>query len=99
MVPDPGGHPWGPHHTGFAGFRRWAADFLAVWDEIHTEPQEFLDRGDRVVTVLRMKGKLHGLEIDEVWWALSTHRDDGRMVRFQAFGTREGALEAAGLRE
>src|SRR6476661_4891676 len=93
--PIPQGVLGGSTFRGFDGFRRWAADFVTVWDEIQMEPQEFLDRGDQVVTVLRIRGRLHELEIDEVWSALSTHRH-GRIVRFQAFGTREGALEAAG---
>jgi len=65
---------------------------------IQIEPEEFLDRGDQVVLVTRMRGRLHELEIDAVWSALSTHRD-GKIVRYQSFGTRDGALEAAGLRE
>ena len=85
-------------YRGFDGFRRWVADFFAVWDVIQIEPEEFLDRGDQVVLVTRMRGRLHELEIDAVWSALSTHRD-GKIVRYQSFGTRDGALEAAGLRE
>jgi ketosteroid isomerase-like protein len=85
-------------YRGFDGFRHWVADFPAVWDEFHMEPQEFLDRGDQVVAVVRARGRLHELEIDEVWSGLFSFRD-GRVVRVQNFGTREGALEAAGLRE
>ena len=97
-VPIPQGPLAGSTYRGFEGVRRFVADFLAAWDEIRTEPQEFLDRGDQVVTVLRMGGKVHELEIDEVWSHLLTLRD-GRIVRVQTFGTREGALQAAGLSE
>ena len=85
-------------YTGFEGFRHWVADFIAAWDEIHVEPQEFLDRGDQVIVVVRVRGRARGLEIDELWSSVLTHRD-GRLIRIQNFGTPEGALEASGLRE
>jgi ketosteroid isomerase-like protein len=97
-VPIPQGILAGSTYEGFEGLRRFAADFIAAWDEIHGEPQEFLDRGDQVIVILRVRGKMRQLEIDEVWSHLFTHRD-GRIVRVQSFATREGALEAAGLRE
>jgi ketosteroid isomerase-like protein len=88
----------GSKYEGYDGIRRFAADFYAAWDELRTEPQEFLDVGDQVVVILRMSGRMHELEIDEVWSGLSTFRN-GRIVRIEGFATREGALEAAGLRE
>jgi hypothetical protein len=45
-----------------------------------------------------VKGRMHELEIDEVWSHLYTLRN-GRVVRVQSFASREGALEAAGLSE
>jgi len=96
--PIPEGVLGGSTYRGFDGFRRWAADFIAVWDEFQMEPEEFLDRGDQAVAVVRVRGRLHELEIDEVWSGLFTLRD-GRVVRVQNFGTREGALEAARLSE
>ena len=41
---------------------------------------------------------MHDLEVDEVWSALYVLRDQ-RIVRVEAFTSREGALEAAGLQE
>jgi hypothetical protein len=41
---------------------------------------------------------MHDLEIDEVFSNLFTLRN-GRVVQIQNFGSRDGALEAAGLPE
>jgi ketosteroid isomerase-like protein len=97
-VPIPQGLLAGSTYSGFDGFRGFVADFIAAWDEIHAEPQEFVDRGDQVVVIFRVRGRMHELEIDEVWSHLYTLRN-GRIVRVQSFASREGALEAAGLRE
>ena len=97
-VPIPQGVLGGNKYVGFEGLRRFWTDFIGAWDELAVEPQEFLEAGDLVVGVARMKGRMHELEIDEVWSALFTLRNE-RIVRVQAFASQDGALEAAGLRE
>jgi ketosteroid isomerase-like protein len=97
-VPIPQGVLGGNNYVGFESLRRFWTDFIGAWDELAVEPQEFLEAGDLVVGVARMKGRMHELEIDEVWSALFTLRNE-RIVRVQAFASRDGALEAAGLRE
>jgi len=88
----------GSQYHGYEGIRRFAADFFAAWDDLRVEPQEFREAEDQVAVVLRMQGRLHQLELDEIWSGLYTLRD-GRIVRVQAFATPNGALEATGLSE
>ncbi|MEK6252241.1 MAG: nuclear transport factor 2 family protein [Actinomycetota bacterium] len=97
-VPVPQGLLAGSTYQGYEGIRRFWADFVSAWDEYLMEPQEFLDAGDQVVVIVRVRGRMHKLEINEVWSVLNTFRD-GRIVRVQGFTSRDGALEAAGLRE
>jgi ketosteroid isomerase-like protein len=97
-VPVPQGILAGSRYAGFEGIRRFSTDFFAAWDELVVEPQEFHEVGDVVVAIARMKGRMHELEIDEPWSAVFTLRDR-RIVRVQGFASRDGALEAAGLRE
>jgi ketosteroid isomerase-like protein len=97
-VPVPQGLLGGNTYRGFDGVRRSASDFFAVWDEIHVEPEEFLDRDHQVIVVVRMTGRMHELQVDEVWSGLWTLRG-GKIVRLQSFTTRDGALEAAGVSE
>jgi ketosteroid isomerase-like protein len=96
-LPIPQGVLAGSRYVGFEGIRRFWTDFFAAWDELVVEPQEFREAGDLVVGVARMRGRLHELEIDELWSAVFTLRE-GRILRVQAFASRDGALKAAGLR-
>jgi ketosteroid isomerase-like protein len=98
-VPVPQGLLTGGSYVGYEGIRRFSADFFSAWDEFVAEPKEFRDVGnDRVVVSMRVRGRMHELEIDEVWSAIWTLRN-GRIVRSQAFTSEDGALEASGLRE
>jgi ketosteroid isomerase-like protein len=98
LVPTPQGMLAGASYQGYEGIRRFAADFFAAWEEFRIEPQEFREVGDRVVALLRVRGRMHELELDEAWSGLYKLRN-GRVLRMQTFTSRGGALEAAGLRE
>jgi ketosteroid isomerase-like protein len=76
------------------------AQFEEAFQDISYEPQEFLDRDDRVLTTVRYKGRARhtGIAVDmQVYW-LYTFRG-AKIVRVEAFLDRDKALEAAGLRE
>jgi hypothetical protein len=47
---------------------------------------------------VRIKGRMPEREIDEDWSALFTLRD-ARIIRVRAFDSREGAFNAAALRD
>lgn len=86
-------------YRGHAGVRDFWNELMSAWEEYLVEPQEFLDLGDQVVVVQRIRARSQrGLEISEVWSSLFTLRD-GVIVRFRGFTDRDGALAAASPRE
>jgi ketosteroid isomerase-like protein len=71
---------------------------MEVFDELEFEPVEFLDRGEVVIVVLRMRvrGRSSGAAIDSETvhaWEFS----EGRAARMQIYGDRQKALDALGL--
>jgi ketosteroid isomerase-like protein len=89
----------GATYVGFEGMRRFWTDFFGAWDELALEVQEIRQAGDDlVIGVVRATGRMREREIEEVFSALFTLRDGG-IVRVRAFGSREGAFDAAELSE
>jgi ketosteroid isomerase-like protein len=82
------------HDAVRASLARWKGE----WDDYGLTPEEFVDRGDRVVVKvhLRGRGRGSGLEIDARFYDVYTLRD-GKIVRMDQFTERSEALEAAGL--
>ena len=88
------------------GSRRGAAigpalrHIFEVWEDYRLEAEEYIDATDAVVVVSRARGTARGsgIPLDQrmvlVWRAR-----DGKVIGIEAFGTREEALEAVGLRE
>ena len=80
--------------------RQVGGEFDAAWDEHRSEPQEIraLD-AERVllVSVEHFKGR-DGIAVEAPFAAIFTVRD-GKLVRWQAFWDKQGALAAAGLSE
>jgi uncharacterized protein len=74
--------------------------FMESWEELSAEVRELLDAGDRVVALVRFRGRsavtgleLEGAGVDAAVWTLR----DGKAVGIDMYsGTRE-ALEAVGL--
>jgi ketosteroid isomerase-like protein len=85
-------------YRGYDGVRRFWTQFLSAWDEYGIQVDELIDAGDQVVVVMRLRGRTNELELDEARSSLLTLRD-GRIVRIEPFASKDGALEAAGLRE
>jgi ketosteroid isomerase-like protein len=75
-------------------------DFFAPFEEVTVEPEEFFERGDRIVVLFlqrsRPKGSSAMVEVraGHLW----TMRD-GKPARLEIFPQREMALEAAGGRD
>jgi ketosteroid isomerase-like protein len=71
-----------------------------MWSEFRVDVEELLDAGDAVVALVRSVavGEGSGAEVSErvahVLWLR-----DGTPYRLKVFGSREAALEAAGLSE
>ena len=82
------------HGAVRASLARWKAE----WDDYEMLPEEFVDRGDRVVVTVRLggRGRGSGVEIDARFYDVYTLRDS-KIVRMDQFTERSQALEAAGL--
>jgi ketosteroid isomerase-like protein len=88
-------------YVGKDGLRQWLADTDDVWEGMHTEQNEFIDAGDRVVVVGRLvgKGKGSGVEVGQPNATILTIRD-GLLIRSETgYADRREALKAVGLSE
>jgi ketosteroid isomerase-like protein len=79
------------HGAVRASLARWKGE----WDDYEVMPEEFVDRGDRVLATVRVRGRGRGsgVEIDARFYDLYTLRD-GKIVRMDQFTERSQALEA-----
>jgi len=78
----------------------WFRHWWGTWDEYVLDATEIVDAGkDRIVVDQRERGrgKGSGVQLERRWAVIFTFRM-GKVVRFEAFKSREEALEAAGLR-
>jgi ketosteroid isomerase-like protein len=87
-------------YRGHRGYEKWLADWAAAWQNFSIEPEEYIDAGERVVLVIRLRatGRGSGLELDRQDGLVFTMRD-GLAVRLDYYGSKGEALEAVGLRE
>jgi ketosteroid isomerase-like protein len=84
------------HDAVRASLARWKAE----WDDYKVLPEEFVDRGDRVLATVRLRGRGRGsgVEIHATFYDLYTLRE-GKIVRMDQFTERSQALEAVELGE
>jgi uncharacterized protein len=84
----------GEVHRGAAGFRRFINSWIESFEGFHLEPELFIAKGGKVISILRQRGRGRGsgVEVDvrvvHVW----TVRD-GRAVGWWGARSREEALE------
>jgi ketosteroid isomerase-like protein len=87
-------------YRGHGGVRNWWQDLLEVSPVLSTEIDEVRDLGD--VTVVRMRFRGHGMEIDapmeQTAWQVAKWRHE-KALWWRTCPTEAEALEAAGLRE
>ncbi|HWG08693.1 MAG TPA: nuclear transport factor 2 family protein [Solirubrobacteraceae bacterium] len=86
-------------YRGLAGVERWFEDWAAAWSEFSMEPEAFIDAGERVIAVVRMKatGRGSGVSVDRqdaMVWEIGPDR---RLVRVDYFNNRQQALKSVGL--
>jgi ketosteroid isomerase-like protein len=88
-------------YRGHGGVRRWVENVDKEWERFEAKIEEVIDRGDHVVTAVRISGRRRGsaVEVDMQVFHVWTFRG-GKVMRLTG-GHRERteALEAAGLRE
>jgi ketosteroid isomerase-like protein len=86
--------------VGLAGLKQGWADWLEPWESYRTEIEDVIDVGDDVLVLVRDYGRRAGMsaEISVLGAAVWTVRDS-KIARVRFYPSREGALEAVGLRE
>jgi ketosteroid isomerase-like protein len=87
-------------YSGHEGIRTWVRDRNQAWEYIEDVCEELIDAGEQVVSVVRSRGRGRAshIEVEMHHAAVWTIRE-GKIVRVVWFGTRQEALEAAGLSE
>jgi ketosteroid isomerase-like protein len=89
----------GTYH-GHAGMRKYITENTESFDLFEVGNTEFRDLGERVLAfgTVRVRGRESGVEVTHPTALLVMFRD-GKIIRFEDFGERSQALEAAGLSE
>jgi uncharacterized protein len=89
-VPDPG------VYRGFDELAKFDAAWAEIWDTVDIEALEYIEVGDRVISVVRQqgRGKLSGVAVEQTFAQLWTLRD-GKIVRVDLYPDLEEAKAAA----
>lgn len=95
-----GGWPEQATYPGLEGAREFARDWLEAWDDWEQELVAIHDAGEKVVTILRQRGrsKSTGVPVDMTFAQVLSVRD-GLVTRMEMYADPSEALEAAGLSE
>jgi ketosteroid isomerase-like protein len=87
-------------YRGVEGWARLQDELRKVWEEWRMTPERFIDAGDRVVSIERVRGRGRGsgVELDirsaTIWTLL-----DGRVTRVEGALDPEEALKAVALEQ
>ena len=86
----------GAYH-GLDGMERFVADTVEAFDKFEAQ-FEYSDQGERVLAwgTLHVRGRGSGLETEVETGGIFDFRD-GKVVRWQDFGSKAAAVAAAGL--
>jgi ketosteroid isomerase-like protein len=83
-------------YRGHDGLRTYLADVARVWQELRSEPDEYIELGDRVLCTGRVYAWGIGRVIDApAGWVWRIR--DGRVVEGTVYETRRAAYEAVGM--
>jgi ketosteroid isomerase-like protein len=93
---------WPEHqvYEGIAGAETFLRDWSAAWDDWSIESEAMHDVGDKVVDLLRQRGrsKAAGMPVDMSFAMVWTLRD-GMQTRMEMYSDPAEALKAVGLTE
>jgi ketosteroid isomerase-like protein len=86
-------------YRGHDGLERFFIEWLGAWEEPSVELLELIDAGDSVISIFRWRGrgKTSGVEVDRTFFGVYDLDDDGKIVRYRQYETRDEALDAAGF--
>jgi ketosteroid isomerase-like protein len=92
QLPESGKYPGRP------GIREFFEGWEEGWEFDHVEAEEMVAAGDRVVVLVRHRGrgKESGIDVDLRYAMVWTLRDS-RAVRMDMYPTRDDAMQAVGL--
>ena len=87
-------------YSGPEGIRSLIRERYEAWDALEDHLEEAIEAGEQVVSVVvsHGRGRASGAEVKQRHHGVWTFRD-GKIIRVAWLGTREEALEAAGLSE
>jgi ketosteroid isomerase-like protein len=85
-------------YRGPRGFVEGWQEWLAAWDRYRLENEAFIDRGDEVLVLVRLRARTRrgGVEMEHAPAAVWT-LDNGKVVRIRFYLDRREALKAVGL--
>jgi ketosteroid isomerase-like protein len=88
----------GTRYTGVEGFRQLWLDWLEPWESYHVEVDEMIDAGDKVVCLIRDRGRRPEVDAEiEIRASSVWEIRDGKVVKVAFYTDRAAAFEAAGL--
>ena len=83
-------------YQGHEGMVKGFATFMGAWEELRVDPEEVVERGERVVVMTRWVGRSKGtgIEVDQRIAQVFDLRD-GKVVKVRQFRELPDALAAA----
>ena len=96
---EPPEFPGGGLYHGRAGASEYLTQSRAAWDDVQSDPEQFIPAGDRIVVFVHARVRARGSdEWQEVRLADVYTFRDGRPVSMRAFADRDEALRWAGVK-
>jgi SnoaL-like domain len=88
----------GRTYRGLDGFRRLWLDWLEPWATYRVQLEGIIEEGDRLVVLIRDRGRAHGsdAEVELVSGSVWTVRG-GRIARVEFYANRADLFEASGF--
>ena len=88
----------GRTYKGIERFRQFWLDWLEPWATYHVHVDEIIEAGDRVLVLIRDRGRRPDMEaeVELISGSAWTVRD-GKIARVEFYSNREELLERAGL--
>jgi ketosteroid isomerase-like protein len=86
-------------YRGVAQIRRWLEGWVAIFDEISVEPQDFVPVGDYVLVPTRQRFRSKaGIEVEQEVSQVLQFRN-GKVIYATGYRDKSNALKAVGLAE
>jgi len=92
------GWPEQQFYEGIDGARRFVREWTDAWDDWEIEVKTFHDAGEKVVVVVRQRGRSRttGLPVDMLFAQVFTVRD-GQQTHMEMYADPDEAFKAVGL--